>query len=168
MLVKTTRLFRQPVARHWSFLYFIRPAASFPVPQSDTEASLCSFCRTRWLLWGNSRCRPYSGCSFCPRPVCCFPAGCCSAGTAPRTYRSRCRHPLPGRLLLLQRTIEHRVHRTAHKAVVEVLSRRGKFLPGFELGQHLLKRGLCLQALASLRKPVLFCSCTFSGKLLYL
>ena len=26
----------------------------------------------------------------------------------------------------------------------------------------------CLQALASLRKPVLFCSCTFTGRLLYL
>ena len=25
-------------------------------------------------------------------------------GTAPRTYRSRCRHPLPGRPLLLQKT----------------------------------------------------------------
>jgi len=40
--------------------------------------------------------------------------------------------------------IKHRVYRAAHKAVVEVVSRRGKFLPGSELGQHLLKRRLCL------------------------
>ena len=40
--------------------------------------------------------------------------------------------------------IEHRVHRAAHKAVVEVISWRGKFLPVSELGQHLLKCRLCL------------------------
>ena len=83
--------------------FFIRPA-SFPVLQSDTVAFPCSSCRTRWLLWGSSRCTPCSGCSPCPRPVCRFPDGCCSRGTAPRTYRSRCRHPLPGRHPLLQRS----------------------------------------------------------------
>ena len=40
--------------------------------------------------------------------------------------------------------IEHRVHRAAHKAVIEGLSLRRKFLPGSELGQHLPKRRLCL------------------------
>ena len=46
--------------------------------------------------------------------------------------------------MVLKKPIEHRVHRAAHKAVIEVFSRRGKFLPGFELGQHLLKCRLCL------------------------
>ena len=71
--------------------------AAFPVLQSGTGACLCSFCRTRWPLWGNRRCRPCSGCSVCPRPACRFPAGYCSGGTAPRTCRIRYRHPLPGR-----------------------------------------------------------------------
>ena len=83
--------------------FFIHPA-SFPVLQSDTVAYLCSFCRTRWLLWGSSRCTPCSGCSSCPRAAFRFPNGCCSGGTAPHTYRSRCRHSLPGRPLLLQKT----------------------------------------------------------------
>ena len=43
-----------------------------------------------------------------------------------------------------KKAIEHRVHRAAHKAVVEGLSRRRKLLPSSELGQHLLKRRLCL------------------------
>ena len=86
------------------FLFFFIRSAAFPVLQSDTGACLCSFCRTRWLLWGNSRCTPCSGCSFCPRPAFRFPDGCCSEGTTPRTYRSRCRHPLPGRHPLLQKS----------------------------------------------------------------
>ena len=49
-------------------------------------------------------CTPCSGCSFCPRPAFCFPDGCCSGGITPRTYRSRCRRPLPGRHPLLQRS----------------------------------------------------------------
>ena len=36
----------------------------------------------------------------------------------------------PEGVCLYKKAIEHRVHRAAHKAVVEVLSRRGKFLPG--------------------------------------
>ena len=43
-----------------------------------------------------------------------------------------------------KKAIEHRIYRTAHKAVVEVLSRWRKFLPGSEPGQHLLKCRLCL------------------------
>ena len=50
----------------------------------------------------------------------------------------------PESLRLYKKAIEHRVHRAAHKAVVEGLSRRRKLLPGFELGQYLLKRRLCL------------------------
>ena len=50
----------------------------------------------------------------------------------------------PEGIRFYKEAIEHRVHRAAHKAVVEVLSRRGKFLPGLEPGQHLLKRRLCL------------------------
>ena len=49
ILSKTNLPFRQPVAHCRSPLNFIRPA-SFSALQSDTGASLYSFCRTRWLL----------------------------------------------------------------------------------------------------------------------
>ena len=50
----------------------------------------------------------------------------------------------PESIRFYKEAIEHWVHWAAHKAVVEGLSRRGKFLPGLELRQHLLKRRLCL------------------------
>ena len=39
----------------------------------------------------------------------------------------------PEGVRLYKEVIEHRVYRAAHKAVVEVVSRRRKLLPGFEL-----------------------------------